>query len=87
MVIPGLTINYAEYNLENGGKGKIAVFIYVGKSDPKKVLDRAVHEYVQTNGFNELVDSSLDNPWMRVILSDINNMKQEPYDTDHKMIS
>ena len=85
--IPGLTINEAEYDLEKGGKGKIAVFIYVGKSDPKKVLDWAVHEYVETNGYNELVDANLDNPWMRVVVSDINNMKQKPYNSSHKMAS
>lgn len=85
--IPGLTINEAEYALENGGKGKIAVFIYAGISDPKKVLDLAIHQYVGNNGYNELIDANLDNPWMRVVLSNINNMKQEPYDSDkHKLI-
>ena len=85
--IPGLTINEAEYDLANGGKGKIAVFIYVGKSDPKKILDLAVHEYVETNGHNQLVDANMDNPWMRVVLSDINNMEQKPFNLKtHKMV-
>ena len=85
--IPGLTINESEYDLEKGGKGKIAVFIYAGKSDPKKILDLAINEYVERNGFHELIDANLDNPWMRVILSNINEMHQEPYDSDvHKMI-
>ncbi len=85
--IPGLTINESEYDLEGGGKGKIAVFIYAGKSDPKKVLDLAAHQYVEGNGHHELIDANLDNPWMRVILSDINGMHQDPYDSEiHKMI-
>ncbi len=79
--IAGLTINEAEYPLEKYGSGKIAVFIYTGSGDPKQILDYAVHEYVETNGYHELIDANLDNPWMRVIVSDINNMKQEPFDT------
>jgi len=86
--ITGLSINQAEYDLENGEKGEIAVFIYVGKSDPKKVLDWAVCEYAGTNVYNELVDANLDNPWMRVVISDINNMKQKTFNSEEdKMYS
>jgi hypothetical protein len=66
--ISGLTINEAEYELEMGGKGKIAVFIYTGSGDPKQILDYAVHEYVERNSYHELIDANLDNPWMRVVL-------------------
>ena len=84
--IPGLTISEAEYALENG-TGKMAVFIYAGKSDPKKVLDLAILQYVGNNGHHELIDANLDNPWMRVVLSDINKMKQEPYEAaKHKLV-
>ncbi len=80
--IDGLTINESEYDLNNGKKGKIAVLIYNGSADPTKVLDYAVHQYVQQNGYHELVDANLDNPWMRVILPDINNMPQHKFDPD-----
>ena len=80
--IAGLTINEAEYNLDPiaGKKGIVAVFIYSGSADPKKVLDYAVSLYVENNGYHELIDANLDNPWMRVVLSDINNMKQTDFD-------
>ena len=78
--IEGLTINESEYNLNNGKKGKIAVLIYNGAADPTKVLDYAVHQYVQQSGYHELVDANLDNPWMRVILSDINDMPQHQFE-------
>ncbi len=85
-IIEGLTINEAEYKLEKGGNGKIAVLIYNGSGDPKQILDYAVHEYVGTNGYHELIDAHLDNPWMRVIVSDINSMKQEVFDkSKHKL--
>lgn len=84
--IPGLTINEAEYNLKQGGNGTIAVFIYTGNGDPKQILDYAVHEYVEKNGYHELIDANLDNPWMRVVVSDINNMKQEQFNRlKHKL--
>jgi hypothetical protein len=78
--ISGLSISESEYDLEKGGKGKIAVFIYTGSADPKKVLDFAVHQYVQNEGYHELIDANLDNPWMRVILSDINGINQRQFD-------
>jgi hypothetical protein len=85
--IKGLTINEAYYDLANGGKGKIAVLMYAGGADPKKVLDKAVREYVQSNSYHELIDSHLDNPWMRVIISDINNMEQRDFDPNEDRIT
>lgn len=79
--IPGLKINYANYDLPSGEKGKIAVFLYTGNSDPRPILDNAVSLYVQSNPYHELIDAHLDNPWMRVIISDINNMNQEAFDS------
>ena len=84
--IEGLTINQTTYDLPSGLKGVIAVLMYVGNSDPKKVLDFAVDQYVGNEGCNELIDAHLDNPWMRVVISDINNMNQEIFDPElHKM--
>lgn len=78
--IPGLTINHSNYPLPNGQQGKIAVFLYTGKSDPKYILDSAVSQYVKNHPYHELIDSHLDNPWMRVVISDINGMVQEEFD-------
>lgn len=84
--IPNLSISFSDYTLENGETGRVAVFIYNGNSNPKEVLDRAVREYVQNNGYHELIDANMDNPWMRVILSDINNIHQVPFDSSiHKL--
>lgn len=84
----GLKISEAEYILPNNNKGKIAVFMYHGNGDPKKYLDHAVTIYVEKNGYHELIDAHLDNPWIRVLLSDINSMKQEVFDpTKHRLNS
>ena len=85
--IKGLKINESEYDLPKNRKGKMAVLMYNGGADPKKVLDYAVSVYVQNDGYYELIDANLDNPWMRIILSDINSMEQEDFDEDtHRLI-
>lgn len=80
MIIEGLRINEAEYDLENGKKGKVAVLIYTGSADPRPVLDYAIRSYVGNAKYYELMDAQMNNPWTRVILSNINDMKQENFD-------
>ena len=85
--LTGVRISEAEYELPNNSKGKMAVLMYNGNGDPKKILDHAVSEYVQDDGYHELIDANLDNPWMRVILSEINSLKQVDFDLDkHRLI-
>jgi hypothetical protein len=81
MFIKGLRINEAEYDLENGNKGKVAVFLYGGE-DPKPILDYAVRIYVDGNQHYELIDAQLNCPCVRVVLSNIKDMKQENF-TDY----
>ena len=81
--IKDVVINEALYNLDGNKKAKLAVLIYSGKGDPKRVLNEAVHVYVYGQSYHELIDANLDNPWMRVILSEINEMHQEPFDQEH----
>jgi len=76
----GLSINESEYALEDGSMAKIAVFIYTGSADPGKILDWAIFKYTKgSERYHELMDANMDNPWMRVVMSDINNMKQQPF--------
>lgn len=80
-IIEDLSINESDYALENDkGKGRVAVFLYSGSGDPIKILNYAVKSYVDDNQYYEFIDSSLSNPWMRVVISNINDMKQESFD-------
>ena len=87
-LIKDVKISESEYEIPNSNKkGKLAILMYQGNSDPKVFLDIAVSHYVENNGYHELIDSNLDNPWMRVLLSDINSLKQDPFDADkHRLI-
>ena len=82
-----LKIREVEFDLPNNNKGKIAVFLYSGELDPTKVLNWAVSKYVGNNSYNELIDAGLDNPWMRIVLSDMNEVKPEAFDpTKHQLV-
>jgi hypothetical protein len=81
-------IQESQIDLTHGRKGKVAVLIYSGEEDPVSKLDLAVHQYVGTVGYNEFIDINMDNPWVRVILSGINEMEQVDFDpTIHKLKS
>lgn len=42
--------------------------------NPKSFMDGVVAEFVQDRMFNEYIDSNLDNPWLRIIIEDINDL-------------
>ena len=81
--LDNVKINISEYDLENGGKGKITVLMYMGSADPKVVLDEAVRIYVGNKIHHQFIDIHIDNPWTRVVMSDINGMKQKNFDKDN----
>ena len=51
-LIENLTINEADYYLPSNEKGKLAVFIYSGGGDPRKLIDYAIHNYVENNSYS-----------------------------------
>jgi len=72
-------------SLENGGTGKVAVFMYSGQEDPVVKLDQAVSSYVGYKSHMQFVDINMDNPWIRVVIIGVNEMKQADFDpTIHK---
>ena len=68
--------------LKNGKNGKVAFLIYDGVDDPVGKLDSAVSEYVGNVEHKHFVDINMDNPWIRVVVSGINEM--EKYDFNPK---
>jgi len=80
--LDNIKICQSEYELQSGGIGKIAVLMYIGSANPKAVLDEAVRVYVGGKHYHQFIDAHLDNPWTRVILSDINEMRQKDFNKD-----
>ncbi len=81
-----IKINLSEFKLNNEKKGILAVLMYCGKGDPKIALDNAVSSFVKNKGYFELIDANLDNPWTRVVITNINDMKQDEFEpTQHNL--
>ncbi len=65
--------------LTKGENIKIAIFTYSGNKNPKIQLDEAVRDYTNGKGFNQFIDSHLDNPWTRVVVLGLNEIEQNRY--------
>ena len=65
-------IKIVEFELVNG---KGAVFAYVGNGDPVRPLDKAIYQYTGGIKHIHLVDANMNNPWVRVVLSDIDEIQ------------
>ncbi len=57
-------------------RGASMYILYGGFSqpDPQQYLDEAVREFVEGEVYNEFVESSMDNPWYRIIIFGVNNI-------------
>lgn len=77
-----IKINEADFPLKDGGFGRIAIFMYAGDEDPKPILESAIEKYTEgsNRSFVVLVDAHMDCPWVRAIVSDIDEMEQMPFD-------
>lgn len=74
---------------ELGKKNKVGrIAIIVGgtqSANPKGVIDEAVQQYVGNKPFCQFTEIHLDNPWVRIVISGINDIQYEPFDTNHHL--
>jgi hypothetical protein len=57
-------------------KGKVAILVGgMDSENPKEFMDSAVSKYVGHELHNQFIEIHLDNPWTRVVIRDINNIK------------
>jgi hypothetical protein len=60
--------------------GKVAILRGGLNSDnPTAVMNDAVSTYVGTNGHNQFIEIHLDNPWVRVVISGINDVDYDVF--------
>ncbi len=62
------------------GSGKIAIFSYTGPDDPVCILDEAIGLYTRGSNYTEFIDISMDNPWVRVIISNVDDVMEGSVD-------
>lgn len=64
------------HKIDNNGKITYVTILVGGlnKENPKNYMDLVVSEFVRNRMYNEYVDANLDNPWLRIIVEDINDL-------------
>lgn len=73
-----------EQELTDSSKKKVGKLAIIrgglNTDNPTAIMNNAVSKYVANKGYNEFVEVHLDNPWVRVIIGGINDLKYEPFD-------
>lgn len=73
-------IQIFEQLLDNG-KGTLSILCGgLGVSNPKAYMDSVVSNYVKGAMYNEFIEVFLDNPYVRVIITGINEVDFNKYD-------
>lgn len=73
--------------LLDGGKGTLSIlFGGLGESNPKAYMDMVVSDYVADEMYNEFIEVFLDNPYVRVIITGINEIELEDYDAKYHVL-
>ena len=75
-------VDIKEIPIEGGHKITILIGGFMSKN-PKAYMDYVVSEYVKNSMYNEFVESHLDMPQIRIILSGINEIKYDKYKGQH----
>lgn len=76
-------VQICEYILTNEevNRGKVAILRGgVNVKKPIELMNAAVSKYVGNDPFNEFVEIHMDNPWVRVIVSNINNLDYKDFE-------
>lgn len=62
--------------IHNGRKVAFITILVGGLNDsnPKAYMDYVVSDFVNGRMYNEYIDANLDNPWLRIIIEDINDL-------------
>jgi len=77
-------IEIFEQELKNADRtvGKVAILRGgLNTDNPTAIMNDAVSTYVGTKGYNEFVEVFLDNPWVRVLVSGINELDYKEFTT------
>lgn len=71
-------LSVAKLHIVKVDKDKVVyIAILIGglnEGSPKSFMDNVVSEYVAGRMYNEYVDANLDNPWLRIIIEDVNDL-------------
>ena len=69
-----------EQPLDNGNGGLAILVGGFGEDSPKGFMDNIVKEYVGGTPYNDFIDISLSNPYVRIVTKGINDINFEEFD-------
>lgn len=75
-------VQICEYDLTKEGvkQGKVAILSGgLHSNNPIAHMNAAVSEYVGRDLYNEFIEIHMDNPWVRVIVSNINDLDYKDF--------
>ena len=72
-------VEIKEFHVDNGG---VIAILRGGLNKPKSYMDNVVSEYVGHAMHNQFIEIFLDNPYVRVIVTGINNFDYVTFDTE-----
>lgn len=72
-------VQIKEFHVENGGRITI---LRGGINKSRSYMDGVVSEYVRHALHNEFIEIFLDNPYVRIIVTGINDFDYEVFDTE-----
>lgn len=72
-------VQIKEFHVENGG---MITILRGGINKSKSYMDGVVSEYVRHALHNEFIEIFLDNPYVRIIVTGINDFDYEVFDTE-----
>lgn len=65
----------------DNGHGNIAILkANQYSTHPDELLDKAVLQYVGNKPYNQFVDIREENPWVRIVITGINNISYKPFE-------
>lgn len=72
-------VEIKEFHVE---KGCVITILRGGLNRPKSYMDNVVCEYVGHAIHNQFIEIFMDNPYVRVIITGINDLNYDVFDTD-----
>ncbi len=71
-------VEIVETDLPGGGKVAILRGGF-SNPNPKDYMDMVVYDYVKNHIYNEFIEEHLDTPWVRVVITGINDLHYYDY--------
>jgi hypothetical protein len=78
-------IEIKEFDCSHGEK--VVIFRYIGEGDPYKELSNVIQTYTEDCPMHQFIEQTGDNPWVRILVTELNNITFEKYHNFKKIFT